>query len=341
MRLPLTLSVMAIAAVALVSAPGASAWRPAEGNYSDLATGTRPPTVGGTVEGRYIRLGIEIRRCGGLSANFLRQRRIRIERGNRFDITAPLPARVIRNGRRPNDRVRVIGRWTSPRTVVGRYRMWRTLVNRRTRRIRGCDTRWVRWRAAVLQPVDMTMAWPEQFAVPGPVTATFSVRNAGDFPSPDTLLLIEPSSQLGEPPYPPMQFATEQGSCRWPVDREEEGEVIECQLGTVAPRSTVTVTVTEMWDERFCDYTSSWAGKVGSPLNWFRVGDTVYGTEWMIADAPADGQPVCATRPEPPPEPELALGGGQRDGRLWACQLGPDCGSDDRSMTGSFAWPMS
>ena len=29
------------------------------------------------------------------------------------------------------------------------------------------------------------------------------------------------------------------------------------------------------------------------PADLLRVGDTVYGTEWMIADAPEDGQGVC------------------------------------------------
>jgi hypothetical protein len=101
-----------------------------------------------------------------------------------------------------------------------------------------------------------------------------------------------------------MEFAPEQGTCRWPVETEETGEVIECELGTVAARDTVTVTVTETWDVRHCNYSASWPAQVRSPLNWFRRGDTVYGSEWVRGEEPVEAEAVCQPEPEPTPEPE-------------------------------------
>jgi len=288
-------------ATVLATAPGASGAQPAQGHYWDIAAGSRRVSVTAEVERDRARLGIEIRRCGGLSRQYLRQRQIEIE-GDHFDITAPLPPRVIRIGQpRPNDRVRVIGRWTSPRTVVGRYRMWRTLLHPRTRRARRCDTRWVAWRAALDTPVLVSAAWPAQFTVPGTVTGVISVANVGDFPSPDTVLRIVPTSQItdpGDPPAPPMQITADQGTCRWPVAVEDSWPVIECALGTVAPRRTVAVRVTETWDERLCDYAADWPAQVTSPLNWYRK----FGIRWLDADEP-DGAAEAVCPGQPPEEP--------------------------------------
>lgn len=233
-----------------VAAPAAGAARPATGSYSTQAVGQARPHILIDVgrEGRIMGITLERLRCmtGRIYANLgLRQR------GGTFTLRRRSGAIQVGTGRLlVGTDYRMRGRFTTSTAAQGEVRFIR--IRRGGRR---CDSGWVRFRVAPINPIEFGGGLPltTDVELPGTATAQIAIRNTGRVASAanrvEVTLRAFPSNatQLGVAP-PPVLVA-DRGTCgaaAWRGGAELEASAV-CDLGRLPAGASATITVSSAW----------------------------------------------------------------------------------------------
>jgi hypothetical protein len=237
-----------LAGMAIGVAP-ASAASPALGEYTSRAAGQLSPYVLIDVNSRHRITMISLAHIRCMSRSGRLDMMIGIQqRGGSFSITRRSGIFHVKTGKMLLGRdERVRGHVTSPGTATGSARV----ISIPRLGARPCDSGWVRFRAAAMDPIEGMTFFPASTSLTLPATATEQIKivnrsSAASKTNHVTLTMhAQADGDVTLSSAPVTTVSTGQGRCTTPQWRAADGFLsrIACDLGRLQPGHQTTITV--------------------------------------------------------------------------------------------------